>query len=192
MDHRDEQSRQLRPEDVEQDALLDDLESIRELLDEDQGDPAPGEELAVPLLDDMVDGALTLEEKDLGVSRQPLQDTGRPDSNPRLDDALLDSLLGDDWKSSAEDVLTLARGAIEAHRSRWTPEDTDELNQALRERIDATLTRWLRETVQARLDELRAELLEAAEATISDRIDQLNDARRAQEGPAERRSDDHG
>jgi hypothetical protein len=188
MDHREEQSRQLRPED----ALLDDLESIRELLDEDRGDPAPGEELAVPLLDDMVDGALTLEEKDLGASRQPLQDTGHPDSNPRLDDTLLDSLLGDEWKSSAEDVLTLARGAIEAHRSGWTPEDTDELNQALRERIDATLTRWLRETVRARLDELRAELLEAAEATISERIDQLNDARPAQEGPAERRCRDHG
>lgn len=191
MDHREKQSRQLRAECVEQDALLDDLESIRELLDEDQGGPQPGEALAVPLLDDMVDGALTLEEKDLNTAREPLQETGRPDSNRRLDDALLDSLLGDEWKSSAEDVLTLARGAIEAHRSEWTPEDTDELNRALRERIDATLSRWLRETVRARLDELRAQLIQMAEATITDRISQLNDAPREQE-PAGRRSDDHG
>ena len=63
-------------------------------------------------------------------------------------------LLGDKWKSSATDILTEARGAIEAHRNDWTPEDTDELNAALRVRIDETLTEWLKETVRARMDEL--------------------------------------
>jgi hypothetical protein len=187
-DQRDNKSRSFQPED----ALLNDLESIRELLDEDQGDAGAGEEPDVPLLDDMVDGALRLEEKDLDTAHHPLQDAGRSGSDRHRNDALLDSLLGDQWKSSAADVLTLARGAIEAHRNVWTPQETDELNRALRERIDATLNRWLRETVQAHLDELRAELLRAAEAAITDRIEHLNPKHPEEHDPAARRSEDHG
>lgn len=177
-----------RHAELEHDALLDDLESIRELLDEEQ--EASDDASSVPLLDDMLDGALTLEEADLTAERDTLIDDGRPTRHRWLDDGLLDALLTDQWKLSAEAVLTQARGAIEAHRNEWTPEDTDELNQALRERIDATLTRWLRETISAHMEELRAELVQAAESTINDRIALLNE-RRA-ENDAANRGPDHG
>jgi hypothetical protein len=137
----------------------------------------------------MVEGAYTLDESDSLLSASPALGGGRRPRAPQapareeaegkyLSEDLFDSLLGDRWKSSAEDILTEARGAIEAHRNNWTPEDTDELNAALRVRIDETLTEWLRETVKARMDELHAVLLETAEATIDQKIRSLIEARR--------------
>jgi hypothetical protein len=181
------------------DELLGDLESIKELLDEEQEArrPAAAEAPDVPLLDDMVEGAYTLDDSDsllsatpaLGGGRRPRttsaapsspnSSTTRPEAEGKyLSEDLFDSLLGDKWKSSASDILTEARGAIEAHRNDWTPEDTDELNAALRVRIDETLTEWLKETVRARMDELHAVLLETAEATIDEKIRALVEARR--------------
>lgn len=176
------------------DELLGDLESIKELLDEEQaeaGKPAAPEAPDVPLLDDMVDGAYTLDDSDSLLSATPALGGGRrprtpaqpakPESEGKyLSEDLFDTLLGDKWKSSASDILTEARGAIEAHRNDWTPEDTDELNAALRVRIDETLTEWLKETVRARMDELHAVLLETAEATIDEKIRALVEARRAE------------
>ena len=172
------------------DELLGDLESIKELLDEEEQQKATAATPPdVPLLDDMVEGAYTLDESDSLLSASPALGGGRraraPQSPARQESAgkylsedLFDSLLGDRWKSSAEDILTEARGAIEAHRNDWTPEDTDELNAALRVRIDETLTEWLKETVKARMDELHAVLLETAEATIDEKIRSLVEARR--------------
>jgi hypothetical protein len=177
-------------DELKQDALLDDLESIRELLDEER-EATSDDTSSVPLLDDMLDGALSLEEADLTAGRDALVDPGRPTSHRWLDDGLLDALLTDQWKLSAEAVLTQARGAIEAHRNEWTPDDTDELNQALRERIDATLTRWLRATISAHMEELRAELVQAAEDTINDRIALLIE-RRSEDDAADRRPADRG
>ena len=82
---------------------------------------------------------------------------------------------------------TALRGAIEAHRNEWTPEDTDELNEALRVRIDETLTAWLRQTIAERVHELRTELLEVAEGVITERI-ALLEARQQDD----RATDDHG
>lgn len=176
------------------DELLGDLESIKELLgEEEDGEQAadalePGD---VPLLDDMVDGAYTLDESASLLSATPALGGGRRNSrlsgkerkNPDsryLSEDLFDTLLGDRWKHSASDILTEARGAIEAHRNDWTPEDTDELNEALRVRIDETLTEWLKQTVRSRMDELHAVLLETAEATISEKIRTLVEKRRAE------------
>jgi hypothetical protein len=94
-----------------------------------------------------------------------------------LDDDMFNRLLGDDWRQAAAVLLDEARGSIEAHSQQWTPQDTDELNEALQVRIDETLHRWLRRTVQERIDDLRAELLTAIsdqlEATVKQRF---NDA----------------
>ena len=84
-----------------------------------------------------------------------------------LDDDMFNRLLGDDWRQAAAGLLDEARGSIEAHSQQWTPQDTDELNEALQVRIDETLHRWLRRTVQERIDGLRAELL----AAISDQLE---------------------
>lgn len=168
------------------DELLGDLESIKELLDEEE--QAAAQSTEVPLLDDMVDGAYTLEESSSLLSATPVlgggkrSASGRPQSADKpgryMSEDLFDALLGDQWKSSASDILTEARGAIEAHRNAWTPDDTDELNAALRVRIDETLTEWLKETVRERMDELRAALLETAEATIDEKIRALIETRR--------------
>ena len=177
------------------DELLGDLESIKELLDEKEqqaADKAGTPE--VPLLDDMVDGAYTLDESDSLLSATPAlggrgsrshstsssKATAEDVQGKYLSEDLFDTLLGDKWKTSAADILTGARGAIEAHRNDWTPEDTDELNAALRVRIDETLTEWLKETVRSRMDELHSVLLQTAEATIDEKISELVEARRAE------------
>jgi hypothetical protein len=168
------------------DELLGDLESIKELLDEEDTEAA-SEPSDVPLLDDMVHGAYTLDESESLLSATPALGGGRRGGRNAdrresryLNEDLFDTLLGDRWKRSASDILTEARGAIEAHRNDWTPEDTDELNEALRVRIDETLTEWLKETVRSRMDELHAVLLETAEATISEKLTTLIEKRRAE------------
>jgi len=173
------------------DELLGDLESIKELLDEEEEAEQAAASPDVPLLDDMIEGAYTLDDSTsllnatpaLGGGRRSRTQSASTKDEPEgryLSEDLFDTLLGDKWKSSASDILTEARGAIEAHRNDWTPEDTDELNAALRVRIDETLTEWLKETVRARMEELHAVLLETAETTIDEKIRALVEARRAE------------
>jgi hypothetical protein len=160
------------------DELLGDLETIRQLLDE--AEQPISEETTVPLLEDQVenqvDHVLELNEIRFPEPTTALgseADTAGAAATSRLSSELFEALLGEDWQTSSSDLLKSARGAIEAHRNQWTPDDTDELNDALRERIDSTLTRWLQRTVRNHLDELRTELLEAAEAAISRKVDDL-------------------
>jgi hypothetical protein len=194
-------------------ALLGDLESIRTLLSEEEraaqakADPAPAgatpvsgagapaldgataPEDDVPLLDDVVEEAMDVEElvPDPTPHRDQLPDAERaPEASPAaqieapepqfgLDDDMFNRLLGDDWRQAAAGMLDEARSAIEAHSQQWTPQDTDELNEALQVRIDETLHRWLRRAVQDRLDDLKAELLGAIgdqlDATVKQRFD---------------------
>lgn len=147
-------------------ALLGDLESIRSLLQPpdagDADDDVPDDE--VPLLEDVVHGGVSLNESFL--SGEGDFDPGREGSG--LDDDLFKALLSDDWRDSARDLLDHARAAIEQHPDEWTPAHTDELNQALKVRIDETLQAWLRDLVQSRMDDLRATLLAAMEREIED------------------------
>jgi len=175
------------------DALLEDLESIRTALEKDRrdaSDDTPGQEPtamddqaseSVPLLDDVVAGGLQLDE--ISLSR-PIH---IGDYEGGLDDALFEALLGDSWKTSAEALLEAGRAEIEAHRNRWAPEDTDKLNEALRERIDATLKLWLREVVSRNLDDLRQTLLAAVAAELKSRVAA---AFTPEPGPAGRGHDD--
>jgi hypothetical protein len=151
------------------DVLLGDLESIKELLDEEQLADA---EATAPLLDDVVDGGIHLEETSF-VRPAPEISSAADSDTGNVGDELFEALLGDDWKDAASDMLTTARGAIEAHRNQWTPEHTDDLNEALRIRIDATLSQWLENTVRAHMKELHAELLSAAETVLSEQISAL-------------------
>jgi len=166
------------------DELLGDLESIRELLDEEalaaaaERSEPPQTDAVVPLLDDMVRGAYELHETSELLSATPVLGGGGK-RNRYLREDVFEALLGDRWKASASDILTEARGAIEAHRNQWAPEDTDELNEALRVRIDETLTEWLKAVVSERLDELHAELLQAAESVIDEKIRTLTAPRAA-------------
>ena len=174
--------------------LLGDLESIRTLLEQpgDSGQkPAPGatsrteqdsgEEAAapagpaegpgnddeVPLLEDVVHGGVSLNETFLG---------GQGDFQLSTDDSGLNedvfkALLSDEWRESARELLDQAREAIERHQTDWTPEHTDQHNEALKVRIDATLQQWLREALASRVGELRQTLLTALSDEIHTTID---------------------
>lgn len=162
--------------------LLGDLESIRSLLEEAEpadGAPADDEPAAdpagkqaapsggdedVPLLEDVVHGGVSINETFFsgeGDFRDSAEASG-------LNEDVFKALLSDEWRESARELLDQARDAIEQHQTEWTPAHTDELNEALKVRMDETLQQWLREALASRVDELRHTLLMA----LSDEIQQ--------------------
>ena len=150
------------------DALLGDLESIRTLLDEDsEVQSAAAEPLddstdsmqiddQVPLLEDVVAGA---------------SPSAGPDSG--MDDALFDALLDDNWKETAAELLDETRSTIIEHGGQWTQQATEDLDEALRVRINATLAEWLRDVVQQNLADLRAHILQAARTELTASVKRL-------------------
>jgi hypothetical protein len=165
--------------DKTRDGLLEALESLRSVLDrgrqtaaaaaadlsagaEDSG--AAEEEERVPLLDDVVDGAIIVDEAPLHERASMATDSGG------LNDELFSALLTDGWKASAEEILRESRADIEAHRARWLPEDTDRLNSALKERIDETMRGWIREVLRRNINELHGVLLAAIEEQLREQI----------------------
>ena len=167
------------------DELLDDLESIRDLLEEDDelteiegSSPAPAEDAEpdedtaqnVPMLDDVVQGALELDEAPM--EEAPLTQIGElseEESEHILDDDTITALMGDSWKESADHILAGARSTILAAADDWSPQQTDELARALEVRIDAAVRRWLGARLSAQLAGLRAELL----AVLRDTTDEF-------------------
>lgn len=159
--------------------LLGDLESIRNLLDE--GERAEGEpdDRDVPLLEDVVHGGVSVNETFLAGEG----DFAETDGPSGLDEEVFKALLSDDWRDSARELLEEARAVIERHQTEWTPAHTDELNQALKVRIDRTLQRWLQDLVQSRVDELRTVLLEAVSAELRGTVESQFTPPAKQEGP---------
>ncbi len=100
-------------------------------------------------------------------SLRSLLDEAAPEQQGSFGDDTIKALLGDEWRESADQILATAREAIENVASKWSPQQTTELNQALRVRIDATLEDWLEVVIQQRLEDLRATLLAAIETEIS-------------------------
>jgi hypothetical protein len=151
-------------------ALLGDLESIRSLLqppegaDHDLPDDADDED--VPLLEEVVHGGVSVNESFLSGEG----DFDESGESSGLNDDLFKALLSDQWRESARDMLDQARATIEQHQREWTPQHTDELNEALKVRIDQTLQAWLRELVHDHLDDLRATLLTTMSREIVDLI----------------------
>lgn len=159
----------VEPTDKKSEALLGDLESIRTLLDdaqEDEGkassevssdaDASAAADAAsdVPMLDDVVD-----------------EPDAMPETHPgALTEDLFESLMGDGWKSQADEVLEDARATIDQRAQQWSPEDTDELNAALRVRIDDTIYRWLQTMLAEHIDDLRAQVLDAMTDEIKLRV----------------------
>lgn len=159
------------PAEKSKDDLLDDLETIRSLLDKEQAQAAEAAETdetssqdPVPLLDDVVGGGL-------GVDESPLTErTATIDTQGGLDDDLFQALLGDAWKTSAAQMLKETRADIEANRDIWAPENTDSLNEALRVRIDDTLRVWLQDLVRQNMLDLRNTLLGAIDDQLKQEI----------------------
>ena len=128
----------------EPDELIEDLESIKGLFDEEQPavkteDLTADEDMDVPLLDDPLVDGLTIDE-------------GLPDDTFK-------ALLDDAWQDSVDELLTDARTRITQNSDLWQPEDTDELAQALKIRIDASVKSWLAQTLEQNIGALRTHLV---------------------------------
>ncbi len=140
--------------------ILDDLESIKDLLDEADGPEAPTldvqqsareevqEELDVPLLDDAIEEA--------------------EDTQAGMADDTFNALLGDAWQDSVDQLFAEARANIERNSQDWLPEDTDNLAEALKVRIDKSVKAWLADTLQANIGVLRERIVhELSEEILS-------------------------
>jgi len=165
-----------KPKENPQNVLLGDLESIRKLLEDDEGEiqqkPAGAEadldDVKVPVLEDIFDP-------------DPDPDpAGTAPTTPALDDDLFRALLSDQWRDSANAVLREAREVIVEHQADWTPEATDTLNDILKARIDATIQGWMRGMVVTHMAELHEIMLKALSkdlrTTIDDIIEQRNES----------------
>ena len=155
-------------------ALLGDLESIRALLEAPPHEPGfvqDGD--GVPMLEDMVDGALSINEGTL-TSRTSMDDDSGAGTS-RLADETMRTLLGAEWRSSARRIVSDARAAVATTGEQWTPAQADALNEALKVRIDSTLDDWLTDVMYARIDDLRERLLRLLESEIKQFTDALKD-----------------
>ena len=133
------------------DELLGDLESIKDLLDEEARQPQ------IPVLEDV--------EADDG-----------PPQTGMTDDAF-NRLLSDSWKESVEELFAEARSHIEANSEQWSPEDTDDLTEALKIRIDNAVRAWLSETLQANIGLLRERMVRELSDELIEHMERV--ARRA-------------
>lgn len=149
-----------------QNALLGDLESIRDLFDEDQeNQPRQANPTEVPLLDDVVEIPA-----DEAIGEQ---DVSPAASGPQMNDDLFKALLGDEWRTSAALVFKQARETIEDNSPQWAPEDTDDLNAALKVRIDETMQGWMRGMLIEHMANLHEALLEVLSAELPGMIDDI-------------------
>ncbi len=145
--------------------ILDDLESIKDLLDEleEETEAQPDtaevqEEIDVPLLDDAIE-----ESRDDATS------------TPGMADDTFKALLGDAWQDSVDQLFAEARANIERNSQDWLPEDTDNLAEALKVRIDRSVKAWLADTLQANIGMLRERIVhELSEEILSHMKHKLN------------------
>jgi len=158
--------------------LLGDLESIRALLEETR-DEGAGRSAGntvddtgdVPMLDDVVEGALTVDESPL-ESRRPFEDG--LDSPSALADDAIEALMGDAWRASADKIIRDAREALEAASARWSATEGESLEATLRTRIDRALQDWMSEITLNNIDALRERLLDAIDAEVRNITEQLS------------------
>lgn len=142
----------------EPDEIIEDLKSIKSLLDEESLDAdqantqahAPTLKVSdddVPLLDDPL-------EQEVGTI------------NAGMSDDTFTTLLGDTWQDSVEEIFDEARERIQSHSTSWLPEHTDELADALKIRIDVSVRAWLAETLEANIDSLRERIVAELSAEL--------------------------
>ena len=70
-----------------------------------------------------------------------------------------------DWRRPAS-----SPSGSSSDRTGWAPEDTDELHEALKVRIDQAIGDWMRELVQANIDDLRAHLVHELDAALREHL----------------------
>ena len=163
-------------------AILGDLETLRSLLtDEERKQSLQGEEAAepvllteeaepeVPVLDDVVDGGLAIDERVLGTRGGGDETEELPS---RLDDDTIAALMKDQWREAARELLSDLPERGDRAEQDWGPLDREQLNAALKVRIDDEVAAWLRVCVVRHLDELREVLRAAIQAEIDEQLEQ--------------------
>ncbi len=151
-------------------SLLGDLESIRALLSGDNANRAADEEQTdVPLLDDVVDGSLEVDESPFDAQGEFAAES---EGESVLGDDTIKLLLGDEWRSAAEGIIRNARESLAAAGTEWTDEEAASLARILHDRIDTTLGRWMHEIALEHMADLRSRLL----AAINEEVANITDA----------------
>lgn len=99
-----------------------------------------------------------------------LEDTPEPEG---LSNVTLDALLGDEFHEATAQVMQQARGLINQHATEWSPQQTDELADALRVRIDDAVQQWIQTSLAAHAGELQQRLLNAVRKELAHHLDAL-------------------
>ncbi len=152
--------------------LLGDLESIRGLLEQDtvrEADENPN----IPVLDDMIDGGMEVDETPL-QGKIRLQPTTQHSGG--LTEGAIKALLGKEWQKTAENIISTAREDLNEQASVWQSQNNDELIEALHMKLDQTLNNWLSQIFSQHIDELRRDLLATVEEEIKDYLAKFSQA----------------
>jgi hypothetical protein len=156
-------------------ALLGDLESIRSLLEEAEAGEQPEiSDEEVPLLEDVVEGGVSVDEAFLSGEAFPSVATGLDapaTESSRFDDTIFKALLSDEWRDVARAALVGAeRDPAGDPAGNPAGNPAGELDEVIVARIDAALQRWLRQAVLNGIDDLRRELLAAVRDQLGESI----------------------
>jgi hypothetical protein len=155
-------------------SLLGDLESIRTLLEHDtEQEPADEEGTDVPLLEDVVDGSLEVDESPLESRREFAAEAQGASA---LGDDTIKLLLGDQWRTAAEGIIRSAREAMAVVDAEWSDQQTAALAEILNDRIDTTLSDWMQEVTLRHVDDLRVQLLAAISQAVTEITDELQNS----------------
>ncbi len=157
-------------------SLLGDLESIRGLLSREgeadelrTGDDTPD----VPILDDVVDGALQVDESPLEAHTTLTVDSA---GDSLLGDETIKALLGDEWRTAADEIIRSARKSLSEAAAAWSADDTEMLARMLNGRIDDTIGQWMHELTVQNVAGLRERLIAAITDAVKEITDQLTDS----------------
>ena len=110
-------------------------------------------------IDSSIDGDLPAVKEPLKAF-DPATGLSEPVVAPKIP-SNLEELLGEEFHEATAEVMQRARGLINQHANRWSPQQTDELADALRVRIDAAVAGWIKTSLDAHALELQQRLLNA-------------------------------
>ena len=150
----------------EPEEILEDLEDLHDFLHDDD----------IPELSETVTGETMQpetsdeESEDLPVLQDQIE-TGQAKHDRAISDRAINQLLDDAWQETADQLLEEARGTIEDNSTLWQPEDTDELNRALKVRIDETVRQWLGDVLKAHIHVLHERIVNELADELKKQID---------------------
>lgn len=187
------------------DSLMGDLETIRELLEEEDWqvqpdnahasnpEPSVAKELAQPddkvgsecvqseaseeradasaAIDDLTELNPTTTEPDTqSDSQSDTQSAAHPSAQVNTTPG---TLLDRAFTAEADLVMGRARALIEEHPNAWSPQQTDELCDALKVRIDDTIHQWIDETLARHRNVLEERLVRTIQNELAEHLQLL-------------------